>query len=796
MQNEELKRAQVASEESRDKYLDLYDFAPVGYFTLTPKGRVVEVNLAGAALLGVARSKLVRCGLGRFVAPEDLDRWDRHLLSVMRSDQKQTCELTLKREDGSTFFAQLDSIRLDRPTEESGTGDAGPVIRAAMSDISDRKRAQRITARYALISKHARDPILLIHSDGRIMEANEAALVFYGYTSDELLSLRIQNLRQTDDRDLVRRQMEQARTVGIQFETMHVRKDGTKVPVEVSSKSISIDGEQMLLSVIRDITALKRAEALLSARLRLSELAQHAGMDEVMRAALDEAERLTGSCMGFFHFVSEDQENVQLQTWSTNTLKNMCQAEGKGRHYPISQAGVWVDGFHARAPVIHNDYASLGHKKGLPEGHAPLVRDVVVPILRQGLVVAIMGVGNKATDYTQDDVTALQALAGPVMDLVTTKQAEGVLQQARERLKEIVRLAPAFMCILRGREHVFEMCNDKYFEVVGRRDILNLPVRQALPELEGQGFFELLDGVFETGKSYSGKEVPVRLQRTPGGPLEEMSVDFVYMPLHEADGSISGIFVHGVDVTEQLMARRRIEEHAQERQRAAEELKRSNKDLEQFAYVASHDLQEPLRTVTGFVQLLKKKYGNRLDSEADQFIEFAVDGAKRMEALIKDLLSYARVGSQSRQLAPTDVAAAVRQAVDNLGTSIREAAGEITYGELPTVRADGSQLVQLFQNLIGNAMKFRGEEPPKIHVDASRQDDHWLFSVRDNGIGIAPESRDRIFLIFQRLNTRTQYSGTGIGLAICKKIVNCHGGSIWVESQPGQGATFRFTIPI
>ena len=229
--------------------------------------------------------------------------------------------------------------------------------------------------------------------------------------------------------------------------------------------------------------------------------------------------------------------------------------------------------------------------------------------------------------------------------------------------------------------------------------------------------------------------------------------------------------------------------------RAVQELDRSNKDLEQFAYVASHDLQEPLRTVSGFVRLLQQKYGNRLDAEADQFIEYAVDGAKRMHALIQDLLVYARIGGGSLELTPTDAGAALHRAMSNLQATVQETAAEITHGELPTVRADPTQLTQLFQNLIGNALKFRGEAPLKIHVDASRNEDHWLFSVRDNGIGIDPKHQDRIFQIFQRLHTHTQYAGTGIGLAVCKRIVDRHGGRIWVESEPEPGATFCFTLP-
>ena len=211
--------------------------------------------------------------------------------------------------------------------------------------------------------------------------------------------------------------------------------------------------------------------------------------------------------------------------------------------------------------------------------------------------------------------------------------------------------------------------------------------------------------------------------------------------------------------------------------------------------MVSHDLQEPLRTVRGFVQLLQRKYENRLDAEADTFIEYAVDGTKRMETLIRDLLSYARVTTRNGELVPTDASVVLRQALDNLHVSIQEVGAEITHRALPVVRADPSQLVQLFQNLLGNALKFHGEAPPKIDVDACREGDYWRFLVRDNGIGIDSEFQEHIFEMFRRLHTRTQYPGTGIGLAICKNIVDRHGGRIWVESELGQGATFNFTIP-
>jgi PAS domain S-box-containing protein len=258
----------------------------------------------------------------------------------------------------------------------------------------------------------------------------------------------------------------------------------------------------------------------------------------------------------------------------------------------------------------------------------------------------------------------------------------------------------------------------------------------------------------------------------------------------------TAIAIHNSQLFEAIMlSKGQMEKATSILAQQAAELTRSNRELQQFAYVASHDLQEPLRMVASYVQLLAKRYKGKLDADADEFINYAVDGANRMQGLIKALLTYSRVGTRGKEFEPTDCEAVLNGTLADLRATIEESGAVVTRDPLPTVEADGTQLGQLFQNLVGNAIKFRNQRPPVVHVSAERNGKEWVFSVRDNGIGIEAEHFERIFIIFQRLHGKGEYPGTGIGLAVCKKIVERHGGKIWVESEVGKGATFYFTMP-
>jgi len=356
------------------------------------------------------------------------------------------------------------------------------------------------------------------------------------------------------------------------------------------------------------------------------------------------------------------------------------------------------------------------------------------------------------------------------------------------------------------------LCSAQFWQINSQGQVLELQAGTGFPENHPEAFSRIPMGDGPVGliaterKPYFTNHLLTDPLWPPQAPREGLSA-FAGYPLicgQELLGVLalfSRTAIHRevqlglgplVDAIANGIGRRRAEQALTER---AAQLARSNSELEQFAYVASHDLQEPLRVISSFTQLLAQRYQGNFDEKADRYTHFVVDAAARMQRLIQDLLAYSRVGTETKELGSVKVDSVLQRALFNLQAAVEESHAQVTFDALPNVIGDELQLEQLFQNLVGNALKFHGEKPPSVHVSVQREGADWRFSVSDNGIGLAPQFKDRIFVIFQRLHGKGRYSGTGIGLAICKKIVERHGGRIWVESTPGQGATFLFTLP-
>ena len=372
-----------------------------------------------------------------------------------------------------------------------------------------------------------------------------------------------------------------------------------------------------------------------------------------------------------------------------------------------------------------------------------------------------------------------------IRDISVRKAAEQHLSQMEGRYRGLLEAAPDAMVVVNqsGEIVLLKVQAEKQFgyrrdELVGQNVKNIIPegfaerlVADALRSTEDALAQQIGTGIELTGLRKNGSEIPIEIMLSP---------------LESSEGILVTAAIR--DIT----TRKTAEAHLLNK---VEELNRSNEELGQFAYIASHDLQEPLRMVASYTQLLSRRYKGKLDSDADEFISFAVDGASRMQRLIQDLLAYSRVGTKGSDLLDTSCEEALQQALVNLRGSIEESGALVTHDPLPAVLADEMQLVQLFQNLVGNAIKYQSPGIPRIHISAAMNGEKkWIFSVKDNGLGIDPQYFERIFGMFQRLHKREEFAGTGIGLAICKKIVERHGGRIYVDSKLGQGSTFSFTL--
>jgi len=381
------------------------------------------------------------------------------------------------------------------------------------------------------------------------------------------------------------------------------------------------------------------------------------------------------------------------------------------------------------------------------------------------------------------------AMRDPVGNLRGFSEISRDLSESKEsgaKYRGLLEAAPDAMVVVNqsGEIALLNLQAEKQFGY--RRDeLVGQKVKNIIPE----GFAERLvaDGTRTAAEAlaqHMGTGIELNGRRKDGS---QFPIEIMLSPLESAEGILVTAAIR--NITE----RKQSEGHLL---KTMVELKRSNDELQQFAYVASHDLQEPLRMVASYTQLLAQRYKGRLDSDADEFITYAVDGSNRMQGLIKDLLAYSRVGTNGKALHEISSENSLKEALTNLRATIEESSAVVTHDLLPAITMDETQLVQLFQNLVGNAIKYRSSEVPHVHVSAAKNGGkEWIFSVRDNGMGIDPQYFERIFIIFQRLHGREEFKGTGIGLAICKKIVERVGGRIWVESKPEKGSTFCFALP-
>jgi len=916
MQYSELCQSQEIVETSLEKFTDLFDFAPIGYFILDNNSRIKNVNFRGASLLNIDRVHLVGRSFIEFITERDRPLFFSFLESIVSNQFNEILEVELQTKENRPLFVEIHG-KTSAPEQE---------CRITMIDITKRKLTefsnQRLLLRQRAILDNLPMMAWLKDTESRLEMVNEQYAkacgksvedcigktdldifpreMALGYMTDDrevCLSRKKKQVEElistpdgmrwhltyktplVDERGLVvgttgiavditdRKQSEEsisktnkllqtiintapirvfwkdsqlrylgcnqafALDAGLTSISMLIGKDDYQLAWKEQAETYRADDLQILtsgvsklfypepqstpngeviwlntskvplrnedgeifgvLGIYEDITERKMAEATLQARLRLSEFAFMHSMNELLTKTLDEAEALTGSSIGFYHLVDSDKNLVTLHAWSTQTSNKFCTAEGTGTHYDISQAGVWIDCIREGRPVIHNDYASLPHRKRMPAGHATVVRELVVPIFRGGVIVAIMGIGNKQTNYTDQDVESVSQLANLSWDIIIGKRAEEALHENQALLNALMEGIPdpVYIKDLESRmlfvnpalEHIV---GKSVKEIIGRTDgeyYNNSEVGRALRESDLQ--------VIKFGQCEFWEEtVP-----TVSGERTFLSRK---VPYRNGNGDIIGVIGVSHDITER-------KQQEAELVIAKDQAESANRAKSEFLSNMSHEIRTPMNGVIGMAQLLAM---TDLTKEQQSYVDDLRQSGKNLLSLINDILDLSKIEAHKISLESfefnlrhclNEIVMTQKSSIFQKGLSLDvEVARDIPF----MLVGDALRLKQIVHNLIGNAVKFTSQGGITISAQVIEQQTTSVLvqiAVRDTGIGISSDLLEYIFKPFAQAegSTTRRFGGTGLGLTISRKLAELMGGSISVESTPEMGSCFRVTLP-
>jgi PAS domain S-box-containing protein len=783
----ERKRAEETLRESEERFRAIVETTPECVKLVAADGTLLLMNEAGLAMVGAtAADEVSGRSVYDLIAPEDRESF-RTFNQRVCAGEKATLEFDIIGLKGKRCRMETHAVPLHRSD--------GSIIQLGITrDITERRKAEETRLLLGAIVDSSDDAIISKDLGGRITSWNQGAERLYGYTTAEAVGKSIMIVvppdRQEEEREILAR-LQRGERVD-HFETIRRRKDGAQVDVSLTISPLRNRlGEIIGVSKIaRDITAQKRAEEAirtlnahltedLTAMTRMQQLStrliQSGGIPELLSEILDAGLEITAADMG----------NIQL-------------LDDAGRLRIVAHRG-FDAAFLEFFGDVHDGVAACG--SALQKGERVIVEDVAgsplfaatpardamlaaearavqsTPLVsRSGKVLGMFSTHNRRPKRpTERELRILDLLARQAADLIERKRGEEV----RSQLSAIVEASgdAIYTYDLHGTIQTWNRAAEELYgfspdEIIGRSSDTIVPPdrRDELHEIiaAAGNVADIVRNLETTRMRRDGSIFPALL---------------TISPIRDESGKTVALSVIARDITK--------------RKRAENELRRANQDLEQFAYSASHDLQEPLRTIKIYSELLADRLSSAVEGETAEYLDFLRNAATRMEILVRDLLAYTQVSRLEAPVEEVDTNAVFTEVIANLGGAIAESRAAVTCDTLPPVRVHKTHMRQLFQNLIGNAIKYRREDrPPAVFIGAERQDGHWVFRVRDNGIGIQPEFKEQIFGLFSRLHNADRYDGTGIGLAICQRVVERYHGRIWVESEPGRGSEFRFTLPV
>lgn len=702
-------------------------------------------------------------------------------------------------------------------------------------DLSARTLALQQSEHYLnTILQTAGEGFVVTDLDARIVDVNRAYCAMSGFEREELVGMHVSDLDIHDTPEEIRARTQHLRAEGSAlFETLHCRKDGSMFAVQVSTTYIPVDGGR-LVSFCRDITERKRAENIQAARSRLLQMPPQATLDELLQAAADEVEQITGCQTVFFHLLEPDQAAISLQTWSANTLKNMRSDSRERFVQALVETPAWADCLQSRRPVIHNTANPPVDQAGaFPDPFSPACL-LIVPVVRANAVRAVLGGGNRYDVCDENDLEVVAGLADLAWEIVENKRNQEALRASQEDLSSLIGNLPGFVYrCANDRDWTMQLISEGCLgvtgyapeELLGNRklaynDIVHPDFQAEIWEkwqvcLEERVAFEfeypiLHPGgetrwVWERGQGRYGPNgqvlflegfiTDVTERRQAEGGLQAARLELEeLLAVSEQSRRVLLSLIEDQKEAEEQVARlnRELEERVQLR---TAQLAAANRELEAFSYSVSHDLRAPLRAIAGFSEAVNTGYAALLDEEGQHYLERIQESARRMGKLIDDLLNFSRLTRMDVNPQPVDLSQAAREIADTYVS--QEPTRRIDVDILDGLLAEGDAalLKIVLENLISNAVKFTGgKEQAIIKIGAQMQEGKPVFFVQDNGAGFSMEYAHKLFVPFQRLHTPQEFPGTGIGLSIVQRIIHRHGGRIWVEAKPGEGATFFFTL--
>jgi PAS domain S-box-containing protein len=737
----EMKRAEESVKLANSYNRSLIEASLDPLVTIAPDGKITDVNRATEAVTGYMREKLIGTYFSSYFT--DPEKAKEGYLKVFETGSVIDYQLEIRHRDG-----HIVPVLYNASVYKDNNGNIIGVF-AAARDITERKHAEEAIRQASAYNRSlieaSMDPLVTIAPDGKITDVNLATEAVTGYSRQALIGTDFSNYF-TDPEKAREGYLEAFEKGSVKDYPLEIRnKNGRITPVIYNASVYRNEAGKVIgvFAAARDITERKKAEEAVRLAYAYNRSLIEAGLDPLVTIAPDgkitDVNKATEMVTGLprDHLIGTDFSMYFTEPGMAQEGYLKVFKEGSVKDYPLEMRH--RDGH--TTPVLYN---------------ASVYRD------EMGKVIGVFAAARDITERKHAEEAVRQAYAynrsliEASLDPLVTISPDGKITDVNEATEKVTG---------RSREDLIGTIFSNYF---------------TRPDKAQEGYLQVYkEGVVT--------DYPLEIRHIDGHITPVVYNASLY---RDESDRVIGVFAAARDVTELF----RTEEALKAKM---VEVERSNAELEQFAYVASHDLQEPLRVVASYVKLLDRRYGDKLDADAHEFIGYAVEGSTRMQQMINDLLTFSRVGTKGKPFEPTDLESVFDRALKNLSVSIRDNDAKVTHDALPSVVADDMQMTQLFQNLVGNAIKFRSmDRAPAIHVSAKKLGGAWEFSVADNGIGIEPEYFNRIFVIFNRLHTKDEYPGSGIGLAICKKIVERHGGRIWVESRPDEGSVFHFTIPV